>query len=330
MLLLADTFIRTLAAKMGKGDVTLSRDALEVLRQHPWPGNIRELQNAIERGLITCEGARHRRPPRHSPRARTNRLTAAIGIAAGRRLRGVARPRAQGDRRGAPPHAWTQGARRRAPGPHAVPALQPSEARRHRGVSRLVPTCARQQRRACGMAMCRRQHLRCQRRVHRLVMVAANEERPSASPADVVLSRPCSFTTNSERQVPMSRGALADGLRPPHSQQNRIRTESRRRNAAPTQNFSPFVWIPAYRPSLPPFSCLEYLTVIFRYQFDRAPQVFEPPPAPVRRGTLAEHAHGRSLRPECPALAGDLHYSAWFTYQSTISRPVASQTPWCA
>ena len=56
VLLVADAFIRTLAAKMGKGDVTLSRDALEVLRRHPWPGNIRELQNAIERGLITCEG----------------------------------------------------------------------------------------------------------------------------------------------------------------------------------------------------------------------------------------------------------------------------------
>jgi transcriptional regulator with GAF, ATPase, and Fis domain len=56
VLLLADVFIRTLAAKMGRGDVTLSRDALEVLRRHPWPGNIRELQNAIERGLITCEG----------------------------------------------------------------------------------------------------------------------------------------------------------------------------------------------------------------------------------------------------------------------------------
>jgi DNA-binding NtrC family response regulator len=56
VLLLADAFIRTLAAKMSKGDVTLSRDALDMLRQHPWPGNIRELQNAIERGLITCEG----------------------------------------------------------------------------------------------------------------------------------------------------------------------------------------------------------------------------------------------------------------------------------
>ena len=53
--LLADYFIRSLAAKMGKADVTLSRDAREMLQRHPWPGNIRELQNAIERGLITCE-----------------------------------------------------------------------------------------------------------------------------------------------------------------------------------------------------------------------------------------------------------------------------------
>jgi transcriptional regulator with GAF, ATPase, and Fis domain len=56
VLLLADAFIRTLGEKMGKGDVTLSQDAVELLRRHPWPGNIRELQNAIERALITCEG----------------------------------------------------------------------------------------------------------------------------------------------------------------------------------------------------------------------------------------------------------------------------------
>jgi DNA-binding NtrC family response regulator len=41
---------------MGKGDLTLSRDACDLLRRHPWPGNIRELQNAIERSLITSEG----------------------------------------------------------------------------------------------------------------------------------------------------------------------------------------------------------------------------------------------------------------------------------
>jgi Nif-specific regulatory protein len=56
VLLLADSFIRTLAPKMGKSDVTLSRDAVDLLRRHSWPGNARELQNAVERALITCEG----------------------------------------------------------------------------------------------------------------------------------------------------------------------------------------------------------------------------------------------------------------------------------
>ena len=57
VLLVADALIRRLAPQMGKGDVTLSRDARDLLCRHPWPGNIRELQNAIERGLITCEGS---------------------------------------------------------------------------------------------------------------------------------------------------------------------------------------------------------------------------------------------------------------------------------
>jgi transcriptional regulator with GAF, ATPase, and Fis domain len=42
--LLDDHFIRTLGPRMGMADVTLRRDAREVLHRHPWPGNIRELQ----------------------------------------------------------------------------------------------------------------------------------------------------------------------------------------------------------------------------------------------------------------------------------------------
>jgi DNA-binding NtrC family response regulator len=91
VLLLADTFIRTLAAKMGKGDVALSRDALEVLRRHPWPGNIRELQNAIERGLITCEGtlvtASHLAMPPSPEVARPSTVGALPPVAAAERSR---------------------------------------------------------------------------------------------------------------------------------------------------------------------------------------------------------------------------------------------------
>jgi DNA-binding NtrC family response regulator len=56
VLLLADFFVRELAAGMGKGEVGLSREARDALLAHPWPGNIRELQNAIERALIVSDG----------------------------------------------------------------------------------------------------------------------------------------------------------------------------------------------------------------------------------------------------------------------------------
>jgi len=49
--------VRTLGFRMGKGEAGLSRDAREALRSHSWPGNIRELQNAIERALIVSDGA---------------------------------------------------------------------------------------------------------------------------------------------------------------------------------------------------------------------------------------------------------------------------------
>jgi two-component system response regulator HydG len=56
VLLLADRFVSDLGARMAKGDVGLSRDAREALLRHHWPGNIRELQNAVERALIVSDG----------------------------------------------------------------------------------------------------------------------------------------------------------------------------------------------------------------------------------------------------------------------------------
>jgi len=56
VLLLAEHFVRELGSQMGKPEVGLSRDARDALLAHPWPGNIRELQNAIERAMILSEG----------------------------------------------------------------------------------------------------------------------------------------------------------------------------------------------------------------------------------------------------------------------------------
>ncbi|HSB73323.1 MAG TPA: sigma 54-interacting transcriptional regulator [Candidatus Methylomirabilis sp.] len=56
VLLLADHFVRMLSARMAKGECGLSRDAREALLSHTWPGNIRELQNAVERALIVSDG----------------------------------------------------------------------------------------------------------------------------------------------------------------------------------------------------------------------------------------------------------------------------------
>jgi DNA-binding NtrC family response regulator len=52
IVLLAEHFVRQLAADMGKRVVAINPAAVEALTGYAWPGNIRELQNAIERAII--------------------------------------------------------------------------------------------------------------------------------------------------------------------------------------------------------------------------------------------------------------------------------------
>ncbi len=48
---LAEHFVTRFAEQMGKGITGISGDALACLKAYPWPGNIRELENAIERAV---------------------------------------------------------------------------------------------------------------------------------------------------------------------------------------------------------------------------------------------------------------------------------------
>ena len=52
VLLLAEHFLKLFQATMNKNVPTISRAARQKLLSHRWPGNIRELRNAIERALI--------------------------------------------------------------------------------------------------------------------------------------------------------------------------------------------------------------------------------------------------------------------------------------
>jgi DNA-binding NtrC family response regulator len=53
--LLVEYFIDRYARKAGKRIRGVNKRTLDLLQSYPWPGNIRELQNIIERSVIVCE-----------------------------------------------------------------------------------------------------------------------------------------------------------------------------------------------------------------------------------------------------------------------------------
>jgi formate hydrogenlyase transcriptional activator len=54
--LLVEYFAEQYAKKAGKKIKSIKRKTLELLQAYHWPGNIRELQNVIERAVILCDG----------------------------------------------------------------------------------------------------------------------------------------------------------------------------------------------------------------------------------------------------------------------------------
>lgn len=60
--LLVNFFVSRLSRKMQKHIESIPKDAMEALANAPWPGNIRELQNFIERAVILTQGSELRVP----------------------------------------------------------------------------------------------------------------------------------------------------------------------------------------------------------------------------------------------------------------------------
>jgi len=53
---LAECFLRRTCKEMGAGRKSLTAESVEILERYPWPGNIRELENAVGRSVALSEG----------------------------------------------------------------------------------------------------------------------------------------------------------------------------------------------------------------------------------------------------------------------------------
>ncbi len=58
VLTIATRFLHRYAAQAGKPELTFTPETLRAVSQYQWPGNIRELQNRVQRAVIMAEGKR--------------------------------------------------------------------------------------------------------------------------------------------------------------------------------------------------------------------------------------------------------------------------------
>ena len=55
--LLTSFFVERYSRQLGKRITGVAQDTMEILSRYDWPGNIRELQNVIERAVVLCRGS---------------------------------------------------------------------------------------------------------------------------------------------------------------------------------------------------------------------------------------------------------------------------------
>jgi formate hydrogenlyase transcriptional activator len=80
--ILVDYFVSRLATRMGKRIRQVERATLDAMQRYSWPGNIRELQNVIERGVILADGEVFRLEPGTLPKQSQSALEAKAAAAA--------------------------------------------------------------------------------------------------------------------------------------------------------------------------------------------------------------------------------------------------------
>jgi transcriptional regulator with GAF, ATPase, and Fis domain len=81
---LAQDLLDGLARRTGAGGKALSPQAAQCLAEYPWPGNVRQLQHALERAMILADGGRDIQPE-HLPAALHRFAAAEAASAAVRR-----------------------------------------------------------------------------------------------------------------------------------------------------------------------------------------------------------------------------------------------------
>lgn len=90
--LLVEHFLSRMRKELGREDIEVTPDAMDLIMSYDWPGNIRELQNWIQFALIKCRGAQilasHLPPGQNAvPFERLATMSGAPGVRGARRRR---------------------------------------------------------------------------------------------------------------------------------------------------------------------------------------------------------------------------------------------------
>src|SRR5204863_9245846 len=78
--LLTTYFLREASERLGKPDINLSSDALDVFAQYWWPGNVRQLKNEIQRAVAMSAPGGTVEPGHLSPEVTATRLPSTGGL----------------------------------------------------------------------------------------------------------------------------------------------------------------------------------------------------------------------------------------------------------